>query len=130
MNNCCCGNQHPLTLKIKQGESKAFVFTLIKNNAPVDLTGAEILLQVRESMTDVGDYVIEKTVTTNSDGDVDGKINNPENGEFYLKINDTDIEEMETTKPYYCAIYKINGDTKICISAPAFQTALFLVLNP
>lgn len=129
MNNCY-NEQRPLAIKIKQGESKLFAFSLSQNEEPFDLSNSQMLLQVRENMQDNGEYLIEKTITANSDIDEDGQINNPANGQFLFKINSEDIESMNTTKPYYCAIYKIDGDNKICVSAPDFQTALFLVLNP
>ena len=130
MNDCCCGGQRPLTLKIKQGESKGFAFTLSKNGQPFDLSNLQMLLQVRENMQDTGEYVIQKTISENSDAELYGQINNPTGGQFYFKINDTDIESMSTSKPYYFAIYKVSDEDKICISAPYFQTAVFLVLNP
>lgn len=128
-NNCCCGKE-PLSLKIKQGESIGFAFTLSQNNVPVDLSNSTLLLQVRENMQDTGVYLIEKTVTTQSNPNKDGLITEPTLGQFFFKINDTDIEDMSTTKPYYCAIYRVENDISDCISAPDFQTALFLVLNP
>lgn len=128
-NNCCCGKE-PLSLKIKQGESIGFAFTLSQNNVPVDLSNSTLLLQVRENMQDNGVYLIEKTVTTQSNPNEDGLITEPTLGQFFFKINDTDIENMSTTKPYYCAIYRVKNDISDCISAPDFQTALFLVLNP
>ena len=129
MNNCCCG-QEPLTIKIKQGESKGFSFSLTQNDIPVDLSNSTIVLQVRESLEDTGEYLISKTISINSDVDEDGIIFSPTTGEFLFKINDTDIAEMNSTRPYYCAIYRVDDDTKVCISAPDFQSALFLVLNP
>lgn len=129
MNNCCCGHE-PLTIKIKQGESKGFSFSLSQNDIPVDLTGSTIALQVRENIDDTGEYLISKTISIGSDVDEDGIIFSPTTGEFLFKINDTDIADMSTTRPYYCAIYLIEDETKVCISAPDFQTALFLVLNP
>ena len=128
-NNCCCGKE-PLSLKIKQGESIGFAFTLSQNNVPIDLSNSTLLLQVRENMQDKGLYLIEKTVTTQSNPNEDGLITDPTLGQFFFKINDTDIKDMSTTKPYYCAIYRVENDISDCISAPDFQTALFLVLNP
>lgn len=130
MNSCCCCGKKPLELKIKKGESKGFAFTLSKNGQPLDLSGNQMLMQVRENLTDDGVYLIEKTISENSDAETQGLISDAANGKFYFKVNESDIENMSTTKPYYVAIYHINGDICACISAKDFQTALFLVLNP
>ena len=129
MNICCCGKK-PLELKIKKGESIGFAFTLKQNGQPLDLTGNQMILQVRENMIDDGVYLINKTISESSDATTVGIINEPTEGKFYFKVNDTDIDNMSTTKPYYAAIYHVSGDICNCISAPSFQTALFLVLNP
>lgn len=126
-----CGCEHkPLELKIKQGESIGFAFTLIQQGSPVDLTNSAMLMQVRENVEDNGTYLITKTITTASDPDEQGVIVNPTAGQFMFKVNSDDIADMSTTKPYFVAIYHINGDIKDCISANNHQVAKFLVLNP
>lgn len=126
-----CGCEHkPLELKIKQGESIGFAFTLNQQGSPVDLTNSTMLMQVRENVEDNGTYLITKTITTESDPDEQGVIVNPTAGQFFFKVNSSDIEDMSTTKPYFVAIYHINGDIKDCISANNHQVAKFLVLNP
>ena len=130
MNNCCCGGQKPLELKIKKGESIGFAFTLRQSGVPVDLSNSQMLMQVRENPEDDGVYLINKTISVNSDAESLGVITNPEQGQFYFKVNDSDIEDMSTTKPYFVAIYHIDGDICSCISAENFQMARFLVLNP
>ena len=126
-----CGCEHkPLELKIKQGESIGFAFTLNQQGSPVDLTNSTMLMQVRENIEDNGTYLITKTITTESDPDEQGIIVNPTAGQFFFKVNSSDIEDMSTTKPYFVAIYHINGDIKDCISANNHQVAKFLVLNP
>jgi hypothetical protein len=129
MNNCCCGNI-PLEIKIKKGESIPFVFRLLKNGAPIDLTGASLLLQVRDDIIDDGNFLISKIISENSDEDEYGKIIDPVAGQFAFKINKEDIDDMSTTKPYFAAIYLITGDICRCISANSFQSANFLVINP
>lgn len=126
--NCFC--EKPLELKIKQGESIGFSFTFTKQGNPVDLTNSTMLMQVRENVEDNGTYLITKTITTASDEDEDGIIINPTAGQFMFKVNSDDIENMSTTKPYFVAIYHIEGEIKDCISANNHQVAKFLVLNP
>ncbi len=126
---CGCENKG-LELKIKQGESIGFAFTLTQQGSPIDLTNSTMLMQVRENVEDNGTYLITKTITTESNPDEQGIIVNPTAGQFFFKVNSSDIEDMSTTKPYYVAIYHINGDIKDCISANNHQVAKFLVLNP
>ena len=126
-----CGCEHkPLELKIKQGESIGFAFTLTQQGSPVDLTDSTMLMQVRENVEDNGTYLITKTITTSSDPDEQGVIVNPTAGQFMFKVNSDDIDDMSTTKPSFVASYHINGDIKDCISANNHQVAKFLVLNP
>lgn len=117
-------------MKIKKGESIGFAFTLKRHGAPVDLTNAALMMNVRENLEDDGIYLISKTITTQSDAEETGIISNPTEGQFYFKVNQGDIENMSATKPYFVAIYLIEGDIKTCISANDFQVGRFLVLNP
>lgn len=126
--NCCCDKT--LELKIKQGESLGFAFTLSENGTPVDLTNSTLTMQVRENIEDTGVYLINKTISTASDPDTVGVIVSPLEGKFMFKVNASDTASMSTTQPYFVAIYHINGDIKDCISANNHQVAKFIVLNP
>lgn len=125
---CCC--EKALELKIKKGESIGFAFTLSEKGVPVDLTNSSMVLEVRDGVEDTGTYVFTKTITTESDPDTVGIINQPTNGKFFFKVNDSDTGDMSTSKPYFAAIYHIEDDTKTCISANNHQMARFIVLNP
>jgi hypothetical protein len=126
--NCCC--EKGLELKIKQGESIGFAFTLSEEGNPVDLTNSQMIMQVRENVEDTGEYLINKTITTESDVDTVGVIISPLEGKFMFKVNASDISSMSTTKPYFVAIYHVDGEIKNCISANNHQVAKFIVLNP
>lgn len=126
--NCCC--EKGLELKIKQGESIGFAFTLSEEGNPVDLTTSQMVMQVREGIEDTGVYLIDKTISTESDPDTLGVIVSPLEGKFMFKVNASDIASMSTAKPYFVAIYHIDGDIKNCISANNHQVAKFIVLNP
>lgn len=126
--NCNC--EKGLELKIKQGESTGFAFTLSEEGNPVDLTNSQMVMQVRDGVEDTGVYLINKTISTATDIDTVGAIISPTEGKFIFKVNDTDIDDLSTTKPYFVAIYHVDGDTRTCISANDFQLAKFLVLNP
>lgn len=126
--NCCC--EKGLELKIKQGESIGFAFTLTEEGNPVDLTNSQMIMQVRENVEDTGEYLINKTITTESDVDTVGVIISPLEGKFMFKVNASDISSMSTTKPYFVAIYHVDGEIKNCISANNQNIAKFLVMNP
>lgn len=126
--NCCC--EKGMELKIKQGESIGFAFTLSEEGTPVDLTTSQMVMQVRENVEDTGVYLINKTISTESDPDTLGVIISPLEGKFMFKVNASDIASMSTAKPYFVAIYHIDGDIKNCISANNHQVAKFIVLNP
>ena len=126
--NCCC--EKGLELKIKQGESIGFAFTLSEEGNPVDLTNSQMIMQVRDGVEDTGVYLINKTISTESDPDTVGVIISPLEGKFMFKVNASDISSMSTTKPYFVAIYHVDGEIKNCISANNHQVAKFIVLNP
>lgn len=126
--NCCC--EKSLELKIKKGESIGFAFSLTENDIPVDLTDSQMVMEVRENVEDTGEYVLTKTISISSDEDEVGRISDAENGKFFFKVNEEDVASLSTSKPYFVAVYHVNGDLRSCISANNHQTAKFLVLNP
>ncbi len=136
MSDCCRPGimppdlYRPLTLSIKKGESLGFAFTLYQSGEPQNLSGFSIVLQVRETPEDNGNYLINKTISTTSDPDADGLIDQPYNGNFFFKINAGDIAGMSTLRPYYLAIFTEKDNSRHCISAAGCEIAKFLVLNP
>lgn len=129
--NCCCENgEKPLILRIKKGETLGFAFTLTHNQIPIDLTDAEILVQVRDSAVDDGTFVIDKNVTENSDVATEGRINNPTEGQFFIMITSSETENLSTLKPYFIAIYLLKDNVSRCISANSNELAQLIVLNP
>ena len=136
MSECCRPGimppdlSRPLTLSIKKGESLGFAFTLYQSGEPQDLSGANIVLQVRETPEDNGTYLINKTISSSSDPETDGLIDQPYNGNFFFRVNASDIASMSTLKPYYLAIFTEKNGIRYCISAAGCEIAKFLVLNP
>lgn len=119
-----------LVLHIKKGESLGFPFALTINRQARNIKGCTIEFKVREEPEDNGIYVINKTVSTSSDINSDGLINDPVLGEFFIKINAADTENLSTSKPYFLSMYLIGDNTRECISAADCHLAKFLVLNP
>lgn len=125
---CNCGKN--LKLKIKKGESLGFAFVLSTNELPIDLTGGEIVFQARSNVIDNGEYVINKTITEDSDPETIGRINNAREGKFFIMVTSEETANLSTLSPYFAAIYyDING-VKKCISANSDEVAQLIVLNP
>lgn len=127
---CSCQCQPTLNMKIKKGESLGFVFDLKQNNEPVDLSGAEVLFQVRENLLDDGVFLINKTITENSSINTIGQIINPTEGQFVIKVTSEDTQNLTSLRPYYAAIYYVIDGITRCISANSDDVALLTVLNP
>lgn len=128
--SCCCENSSTLELRIKKGESLGFSFTLSQNGSPIDLTGKSILFQVRADIVDDGEFLINKTITTSSDIETVGNINDATHGGFIIAVTSSETASLSTLKPYFAAIYYVNGGTKKCISANNGEVARLIVLNP
>lgn len=136
MNSCCTPGimppdlNRPLVLTMKKGESKGFAFTLYQSGEPQDLSDSEIVFQVRENPEDNGEYLINKTVTTSTTPDIEGLIDQPTEGNFFVFISSAEIANLSTSKPYFLAIYHQKDNVSYCISAADCEMAKFLVLNP
>lgn len=134
--NCCTPGimppdlNRPLELKIKKGETKGFAFTLYQSGEPQDLSQSEILFQVRETPEDKGVYLINKLVSTSSDPSVDGLIDHPYEGRFFVMVNSSEIENIPASKPYFLAMFHKRDKMSYCISAADCELAKFLILNP
>lgn len=127
--SCECQN-NSIALQIKKGESIGFAFTVYENDAPINLTGGTVVFQVRENIIDDGNYIINKLISEASSAETAGQITDPEKGEFEVKVNSSDIENMLTTRPYFLAIYyNVNGVSR-CVSAQGDSVGTFNVLNP
>lgn len=130
MTCCCCNDDNSLMLKIKKGETLGFAFSIERNCSPVDLTGAQVIFQVRENIEDTGVFVINKTITENSNIETVGCINEPTEGKFVVMVLDSEIEDLSVVKPYFFAMYLEQNNVRKCISANANGLAQLIVLNP
>lgn len=127
--NCNCKDTG-LKLMIKKGESLGFAFILSENDTPIDLTGGNIIFQVRDGLADEGVYVINKTVTENSNAQTIGQINEPSEGKFFIMVTSSETADLSTLKPYFAAIYFTANGIKRCISANSNEVAQLIILNP
>ena len=78
---------------IKQGE-KYDISICIRdrdNDTPIDLTNAVIHFQLKDELKDEF-FVVDKTITLNSDPFTDGRIVDPKEGRFTTRFTNEDYE--------------------------------------
>ncbi len=90
---------------IKKGE-KYNIFIKVKNrdeDKPIDLTNSVIHFQLKDELKDEF-YIIDKTITTETDAYTVGRILNPELGEFTVRFTDEDYDKLVCERIYYLII--------------------------
>lgn len=92
--------------QIKKGE-KFPIYVQVKNldeDSYIDLTGSKITLIVKDELKD--DFaVIKKIITESTDVYTDGRILNPELGEFVFSFTDEDYDKLVVERIYYMTIW-------------------------
>lgn len=91
---------------IKKGE-KYPIFVKVKNSdedKPIDLGNAQIRVQVKDELKDPF-FVLEKIITTETDFYTEGKIINPQDGEFVFRFTDEDFNKLTEERVYYITIW-------------------------
>lgn len=99
------------TYKIKKGYKGPINIT-VKNrdeDKPIDLTGSKILVQIKDELQD-DFYIIDKTITEDTDVYVDGRIVSPEEGRIIIRFNDEDYEKFVVERIYFLTIWWIKED--------------------
>lgn len=79
-----------LKLCVKQGEELNRGFTIKVGGDPIDLSPYTIIVQVKRTPLEKSKPIVDKTITTVSDLNVDGQILNPQQGEFVLHLTKED----------------------------------------
>ena len=79
-----------LRLCVKQGEELNRGFTIKVGGNPIDLSPYTIIVQVKRTPLEKSKPIVDKTITTVSDLNVDGQILNPQQGEFVLHLTKED----------------------------------------
>ena len=104
-----------LKVCVKQGEEIDIPFTLKENDNPMDLTEYNIRFQVKKVPLVDSKPIIDKTITSSSNENEVGIINNPTNGEFKIHL----IKE-DTSYPTgeYSLIISLEGEKYIDIISP------------
>ena len=118
---------------IKKGE-KYPIYITIKNKEtaePIDLTGSIIRFQLKDELKDEF-YIIDKTVTEETDIHEMGKIIDPQNGKVIIRFTDEDFERLVIERIYYITIWwqvPEEGFSKV-ISSNGCETFKFMMCHP
>lgn len=99
------------TYKIKKGYKGPINITVRNRDEdkPINLTGSKILIQIKDELQD-DFYIINKTVTEDTDVYVDGRIISPEEGQIIIRFNDEDYEKLIVERIYFLTIWWVKED--------------------
>ena len=121
------------TYKIKKGYKGPINITVRNRDEdkPIDLTGSKILIQIKDELQD-DFYIINKTITEDTDVYVDGRIVSPEEGQIIIRFNDEDYEKFVVERVYFLTIWwvKENEDFAKVISSNCGEQLQFQVCYP
>lgn len=99
------------TYKIKKGYKGPINITVRNRDEdkPIDLTGSKILIQIKDELQD-NFFIIDKTITENTDIAIDGRIVSPEEGQIIFRFNDNDYEKLVVERIYFLTIWWIKEE--------------------
>ena len=75
-----------IILCVKQGEEFNRGFTIKVGDEPLDLSTFTIKFQVKPVPLAKAPSIVDKTITTTSDDNTVGRINNPTEGQFFIHL--------------------------------------------
>ncbi len=116
-------------IKIKIGEQKSINYTLkIKSSGlPINLVNSTIIFQLKDDKEKTTDFLLEKTITENSDADEVGQIYDAENGKFSIFLKSEDTMNLDLEREYFYTIWRFVANRKEVISASGKDVAKFIV---
>lgn len=121
------------TYKIKKGYKGPINITVRNRDEdkPIDLTGSKILVQIKDELQD-DFYIIDKTITENTDVAIDGRIVSPEEGQIIFRFNDSDYEKLVVERIYFLTIWWVKEDEDFAkvISSNCGEQLQFQVCYP
>jgi hypothetical protein len=121
------------TYKIKKGYKGPINITVRNRDEdkPIDLTGSKILIQIKDELQD-DFYIINKTITEDTDVYVDGRIVSPEEGQIIIRFNDEDYEKLIVERVYFLTIWWVKEDEDFAkvISSNCGEQLQFQVCYP
>lgn len=116
-----------LVLPVKQGEELLIDFAITSDGVPLDLTGAEVVFQVKESPNVAFKPMFEKICTTTSDINTVGQIIDPLNGKVQLKLNTEDTSYPVNS--YALIVFLNSGPQQDIISSDYCNSGEYRVCN-
>ena len=118
---------------IKKGEKFPISITLHNRDEdiPIDLTNAVIKFQIKDELKDEF-YVVNKTITEETDVDTIGRIVDPINGKVIVRLTNEDYENLVCERIYYLTItWEIpDEDFSKVVSSNCGENLLFKVCYP
>lgn len=121
------------TYKIKKGYKGPINITVRNRDEdkPIDLTGSKILIQIKDELQD-DFYIIDKTITEDTDVYVDGRIVSPKEGQIIIRFNDEDYEKFVVERVYFLTIWWVKEDEDFAkvISSNCGEQLQFQVCYP
>lgn len=121
------------TYKIKKGYKGPINITVRNRDEdkPIDLTGSKILIQIKDELQDEF-YIIDKTITEDTDVYIDGRIVSPEEGQIIIRFNDEDYEKLIVERIYFLTIWWVKEDEDFAkvISSNCGEQLQFQVCYP
>lgn len=117
--------------KIKKGEKFPIEVSLTSSGNPIDLTNANIRVYIKDELDD-SEGLINKLITLDSDEIEVGRIIDPENGKFTIRLNDEDYFLLKTERTYYLTIWwdiPEEGFSKV-VSSNGSDYLVFMVCIP
>lgn len=112
-----------VVLKVKQGEELNIGFTIKQGGRPFNLSGYNVLVQVKNNPTVKSKAIVDKVITNVSDDNIVGIITMPNQGQFTLHLTKED-----TSFPigeYYLVIAIQNDNEENIISSTNCTTAVY-----
>lgn len=112
-----------VVLKVKQGEELNIGFTIKQGGHPFNLSGYNVLVQVKNNPTVKSKAIVDKVITSVSDDNEVGVITIPNQGQFTLHLTKED-----TSFPigeYYLVIAIQNDSEENIISSTNCTTAVY-----
>lgn len=102
----CNNNNKNKMYCIKKGEKLPILIKMhnTDEDKPINLTDSQIRFQLKDELKDE-EYIIEKIITLTSDVETIGRIIEPDEGIFVLRINDEDFEKLVEERIYYATIW-------------------------
>ena len=116
-------------IRIKIGEQKPINYTLkVKSTGlPINLVNSTIVFQLKDDKDTTNNFLLEKTITENTDYEDVGQIYDAENGKFSIFLKSSDTMALDLEREYFYTIWRLVENRKEVISSSGKDVAKFIV---